>query len=67
MQILGPHTTESRPLRVNSAAKRLDCSERSVRRFIQNGSLPARRYGLRAWAIDASDVGRLLAQRRATW
>jgi excisionase family DNA binding protein len=54
-------------IRVNHAAKRLGCTDRTVRRLIQHGKLPAERQGLRTWFILRSDVERLSRQREAAW
>ena len=50
---------------VHHAAKRLGCSERTVRRRIQQGSIPARRKGRRVWVIDPSDLDLLRNRRRS--
>jgi excisionase family DNA binding protein len=55
--------SESRMLRVYNAARRLNCSERTVRRMIRIGNLPAQRVDRRSWGIRASDVEQLLRKR----
>ena len=57
---------QARPIRVNIAAKRLNCSERTVRRRILNGEITATRLGLRNWTIAPADLDRYVA-RRASW
>jgi excisionase family DNA binding protein len=49
---------------VRRAAKELNCNTRTVRRFIHDGKLRAKRIGLRYWAVVRVDVA-LLALRRA--
>lgn len=49
---------------VRRAAAVLDCTERTVIRFIHNGTLRAIRIGLRYWAVFRADL-ELLALRRA--
>lgn len=49
---------------VRRAAQRLRCDQRTVRRFIYQGKLRARRIGLRYWAVLCLDV-ELLSVRRA--
>jgi excisionase family DNA binding protein len=51
---------------VHHAAERLGCSDRTVRRLIQQGRIPARRKGRRAWTINPSDLDRLRT-RRHSW
>lgn len=53
-------------IRVHNAAKRMGCSPRTVRRLIQEGTLPAERVGMRCWAVLRTDV-ELVASRRAKW
>jgi len=52
---------------VHHAARRLKRSERTVRRLIQQGKLPARRHGLRCWVISIADVERLLESEASVW
>lgn len=47
---------EDRIIRVHIAARLLGCSERTIRRYIQNRILPACRLGRRAWGIRFSDL-----------
>lgn len=53
-------------IRVHHAAKRIGCSARTVRRLIQEGTLPAERVGMRCWVVNRVDV-ELVASRRARW
>jgi excisionase family DNA binding protein len=46
----------SRDLYVHHAAKRLKCTDRTVRRLIVRGEIPARRKGFRIWVIRLSDL-----------
>jgi excisionase family DNA binding protein len=50
--------TASQPemLRVHIAARRLGRSPRTIRRFIQNGDLPAQRLGQRPWVVLSTDI-----------
>jgi excisionase family DNA binding protein len=57
----------SRILYVHHAAKRLRCTDRTVRRLIKRGQIPARRKGRRAWTIRSSDLDGYLARRRSSW
>lgn len=43
-------------MRVRYAADRLECTARTVLRHIKDGSLRARRIGLRYWAVLRADV-----------
>jgi excisionase family DNA binding protein len=52
---------------VHHAARRLNRSERTVRRFIQLGKLPARRFGRRSWVIAIADIDSFLVRRRSSW
>lgn len=45
-----------RLLRVNCAARRMRCSDRTLRRWIVNGLVPATRLGRRAWGIRPGDL-----------
>jgi excisionase family DNA binding protein len=65
MENLAPQAP-SRTILVHHAAQQLGCSDRTVRRHIQQGRIPARRKGRRAWTIDSSDLDRLRA-RRPSW
>ena len=58
MENLAPQAP-SRSILVHHAAQRLGCSDRTVRRHIQQGRIPARRKGQRAWTINPSDLDRL--------
>lgn len=51
---------------VHIAARLIDCSPRSVRRYIQKGSLTSQRVGRRAWLVLRSDVERLARRRSLT-
>ena len=57
----------SRILYVHHAAKRLRCTDRTVRRLIKRGQIPACRKGRRAWTIRSSDLDHFLAGRRPLW
>jgi excisionase family DNA binding protein len=48
---------------VHIAAKHLNCSARTVRRWIQQGRLRAERIGRRAWAILRRDIKNLRNDR----
>lgn len=50
-------------LLVHIAARRIECSPRSVRRYIQQGTLGAQRKGRRSWLVRNSDVIRLIRRR----
>ena len=52
---------------VRNAARRIKRSERTVRRFIQQGKLPARRIGLRRWVIAVADIDYLLENEVSLW
>ena len=43
-------------IRVHIAAKRIGCSTRTVRRYIERGILPAQRIGQRSWSVLVADV-----------
>lgn len=57
----------SQILYVHHAAKRLHCTDRTVRRLIKRGQIPARRKGRRVWMIRSSDLDHFLARRRPLW
>ena len=57
----------SRDLYVHHAAKRLKCTDRTVRRLIERGQIPARRKGRRIWVIRPSDLDGFLARRWSSW
>lgn len=44
--------SEKRLLRVDEMARRLNCSEKTIRRMIQNGSIDSVRIGKREHRID---------------
>ncbi len=44
---------------LNAAAKRFDCSERTIRRMIANGELTGYRVGKRLVRVDAAEVDQL--------
>jgi excisionase family DNA binding protein len=46
----------SEAVRVHVAAKRIGRSPRTIRRYIEQGILPAVRLGQRAWLIHSIDV-----------
>jgi excisionase family DNA binding protein len=48
---------------VRRAAKELECTTRTVRRYIRDGKIRAQRIGERFWAVSRADVT-LLALRR---
>lgn len=62
MENLAPQTP-SRTILVHHAAKRIGCSDRTVRRLIQKGRIHASRKG-RPWTIDPSDLDLLRTRRR---
>lgn len=41
---------------LNAAARRFDCSERTIRRMIANGELTGYRVGKRLVRVDAAEV-----------
>jgi len=55
---------EPEVLHVHTAARRLGCSPRTVRRLIQLQTLPARRAGQRRWVLLVTDVEILRTRRR---
>jgi excisionase family DNA binding protein len=56
-----------RRVRVHIAARKLGCSPRSIRRYIQEGRLPAERIGARIWLLLESDVDSFRAGLEAPW
>lgn len=54
-------------LTVDEVAAKLKSSERSVRRYIANGDLPAYRWGARAIRIRVADLERLMLRKIPTW
>ena len=50
-------------VRVEVAAKKLDCTERTIRRWISGQRLRAERVGLRAWGVYKADVESLRNRR----
>lgn len=48
---------------VHIAAREIECSPRSVRRYIQQGLLTSRKRGQRAWLVLRADVERLSWRR----
>lgn len=69
MEIAGHNgvATPPKTLFVHHAARRIGCSVRTVRRFIQQGKLPAQRQGRRSWAISLTDVDHFLLRRLSSW
>ena len=59
-----PGLSRAEGMYVHIAADYLGCSDRTVRRFIQQGKLRAERYGRRAWLVFRSDVESLWARNR---
>ena len=53
----------SRQLTVAQVARRLACSESTVRWNIHSGELAAVRVGKAAWRISEADLNRFLAER----
>jgi excisionase family DNA binding protein len=43
-------------IRVHTAAKRIGRSPRTIRRYIEQGILPAMRLGQRIWLIHPADI-----------
>jgi excisionase family DNA binding protein len=54
-----PHLPPDRLLPVHIAARRLDCSDRTLRRWIALRKVPAQRIGRRRWGIRLRDIERL--------
>ena len=54
-------------VRVHIAARRIGRSPRTIRRWIQLGVLPARKVGLRRWAIFAADLEWVAERRDSAW
>jgi excisionase family DNA binding protein len=54
-------------LTVEEVAAKLKASERSVRRYIANGDLPAYRWGARAIRIRVADLETLMLRQIPTW
>jgi len=52
---------------VHHAARRIGRSERTVRRLIQQGKLPAHRIGRRSWAILPVDLDRVIKREVSEW
>jgi excisionase family DNA binding protein len=52
---------------VHIAADRIGCSERTVRRLIQKGVLPAQRRGERQWEILRTDADLIRRRREKLW
>jgi excisionase family DNA binding protein len=52
---------------VHNAARILNCSKRTIRRYIQVGILTAERRGRRAWLIMRADLEHLQRSRRLAW
>jgi excisionase family DNA binding protein len=50
-------------IRVNIAAKLYGCTERHMRRLIQNGEVFGRREGQRHWLVQRADVERISRKR----
>lgn len=53
-----------RLIRVNHAAKKVGCTEQTIRRWVREGKLRARRIGLRVWGIYSVDLESLCNLRR---
>jgi excisionase family DNA binding protein len=56
-----------RRVRVHIAARKLGYSPRSIRRFIQEGRLPAERVGARIWLLLESDIDLFRAGLGVPW
>jgi len=54
-------------LTVEEVAAKLKASERSVRRYIADGDLPAYRLGARAIRIRVADIETLMLRQIPTW
>jgi len=52
---------------VHSAAKRIGCSRRTVRRWIEQGKLRTYRPGRRCWMLFISDVEDARMRWEAAW
>lgn len=52
---------------VHSAARRVGCSRRTVRRWIEEGRLRAYRPGRRCWMLLSSDVEDARIRWEAVW
>jgi excisionase family DNA binding protein len=50
-------------VRVQQAAKKLECDERTIRRWIRAQVLRAERVGSRAWGVYKADVESLSSRR----
>ena len=54
-------------IHVHSAAKRIGCSRRTVRRWIEQGKLHAFRPGRRSWMLSIRDVEEARMHWEAAW
>jgi hypothetical protein len=66
MHVFSDDPFSQKLLRVNVVARRLCRSERTIRRLIQIGKLPAQRINGRAWGVRVVDIVGLQAQE-AQW
>jgi excisionase family DNA binding protein len=57
--LTSPGRSPAKGIYVHIAARRIGCSDRSVRRYIQQGRLRAERDGRRAWVVFPDDVDSL--------
>jgi excisionase family DNA binding protein len=58
-----PGRPPAKGIYVHIAARRIGCSGRTVRRYIQQGKLRAERDGRRAWVVFPGDVDSLCNER----
>jgi len=54
-----PSSTPDRLISVHIAARRLKRADRTIRRWIARGEVPAERIGRRPWGIRLRDIERL--------
>jgi excisionase family DNA binding protein len=59
-----PAWTSERWLRIRDAAEQLNVCERTIRRYIAAGRLPATRLPSKQWRIAEADVAAILTARR---
>jgi excisionase family DNA binding protein len=66
-QLRTKFSSSDRTILVHVAARKIGCSPRTIRRYIQKGILRAWRVGRRSWLVMLSDVERLRIQKVALW
>lgn len=57
-------TPQQHHLDTSQAARRLNVSDSTVRRWIAAGTLPAKRVGERSWRIDPADLELMVTPSR---